>query len=256
MNTAQWDDSLITFYPEAKAWMSDPILYLDRLTKDCNYLNAAELLDWNSYLRQGSTVLDVGCGGGWLTAFLSKNPRITKLIAIDSSLNYLENFLPTVTQQMAGDISKIETVQGVFSPILLEAESVDLIVISSAIHHAESMGAVLAEFRRVLKPDSYLIILNETPVGNVQFMYQMTKAFIKIFFSTAAKRYSQFSQKISASGILYDPYLGDVDYPKWYWQKTITSSGFDISHIQDTKLGTVVNSKGRFLHHFVCKKTA
>jgi ubiquinone/menaquinone biosynthesis C-methylase UbiE len=254
INTEQWDNTLTTFYPEAKSWMSDPVSYLSRLTVDCNYLNASKMIGWDKYLAPNSTVLDVGCGGGWLTAFLSQNAKIKKLIAIDSSENYLQNFLPSVVSQLKGDISKIEAVQGFFSPVLLEDASVDLIVISSAMHHAESMSAVLSEFKRVLKPNGYLVILNETPIGNFRYLYQISKAFARIFFSIFFKKYSPFVQKISAGGFLYDPYLGDVDYPEWYWKKAIATSGFQLIQVLDTNLPTVVNAKGRSLKHFVCKK--
>ena len=254
LNAEQWDSSLTTFYPDAKSWMSDPVTYLGRLTVDCNYLNATKLIDWDKYLTPNATILDVACGGGWLAAFLSKNTKVKRILAIDSSSNYLDNYLPSVVSQLQGDISKIETVQGFFSPILLDAATVDMIVISSAMHHADSMGAVLAEFKRVLKPNGHLIILNETPVNNFRFLYHISKAFARIFTATFLKKYSPHVQKISAGGFLYDPYLGDVDYPEWYWRKVINASGLSLIQLLDTGLPTVVNSNGRSLKHFVCKK--
>lgn len=143
INTEQWDRSLTTFYPESKKWMNDPLAYLHRLTVECNYLTAAKLIDWDNYLTVKSKVLDVGCGGGWLTAYLSQNKKIEKIMAIDSSENYLKNYLPSVVSELNGDLSKIEAIQGLFTPILLANESIDLIVISSAMHHAESMGSLL-----------------------------------------------------------------------------------------------------------------
>jgi ubiquinone/menaquinone biosynthesis C-methylase UbiE len=254
LNTEQWDHNLTTFYPEAKLWMSDSVSYFKHLTEVCNYLNAAKLIDWDSYLVGDSTVLDVGCGGGWLTGFLSKNPKIGKILAIDSSANYLNNYLPSVVSQSSGDFSKIETVQGLFSPILLDAESVDMVVISSALHHAESMSAVLSEFKRVLKPNAYLIILNEVPASNIRFLYYTLRAFVSIFVSVFFKKYKPHVIKISAGGYLHDPYLGDVMYPDWYWKKAICVSGFDLVELQDTNLPTISNAKGRSLKHFICRK--
>jgi ubiquinone/menaquinone biosynthesis C-methylase UbiE len=253
INTEQWDSSLTTFYPETKSWMSDPVSYFEHLTEVCNYLKAAKLIDWDSYLVDNSTILDVGCGGGWLTGFLSKNTKVKKIIAIDSSANYLENFLPNVLSQLDGDMTKVQTVQGLFSPILMEAESVDMIVISSALHHADNMGSVLSEFKRVLKPNAHLIILNETPARNIRYMYQTLRAFVKIYATIFCKSYQPYVQKISAGGYLYDPYLGDVDYPEWYWKKAISGSGFDILELMDTGLATISGKKGRSLKHFICK---
>jgi len=253
-NVEQWDNSLITFYPEAKVWMSDPQSYLTRLTVECNYLNAVKQLDWDKYIVESSTVLDVGCGGGWLTAYLSTNTKINKIMAIDSSINYLENFLPAVVDQLGGDISKVETIQGLFSPVLLEPGSVDLIVISSALHHADGISFVLEEFKRVLKPNGFLLILNETPSSAVRYLYQISRAFLNICFLTIFKKYKKYVQKISAGGFLTDPYLGDVDYAEWYWKKAISEAGFSLINIHDSKMATVVNQKGPHLKHFICQK--
>ena len=253
-NTEQWDRSLTTYYPQAKLWMKDSVSYFKHLTEVCNYLNATKLVDWDKYIVNDAMILDIGCGGGWLTGYLSKNSKVRKIIAIDSSANYIDNYLPGVVSQLSGDMYKIQTVQGLFAPILLDSESVDAIVISSALHHADSLSGVLEEFKRVLKPNSYLIILNETPGGNFRFIYQQLRSVVKMFAFSIFRVFRPFSQKISAGSFLYDPYLGDVDYPPWYWKKAINVSGFDLIEFFDTKLPTISNSKGRSLKHFICKK--
>ena len=254
ITTTQWDKSLTFFYPETKIWMRDAESYCKHLTQTCNYLNAAKLIDWDKYLVPSSRVLDVGCGGGWLTAFLSKNNKINQILSIDSSLSYLDDYLPMVVNLLGGDINKVETIQGLFSPIILEDESIDTIVISSALHHADNINTVLVEFYRVLKPVGYLMILNETPVKNLTFIIQTLKAVIKIFLSIILKRYQPYLQKVSAGAHLNNPYLGDVDYPDWYWQKAISASGFDLVEYRDSKLPTISGLEGRSLKHFICKK--
>lgn len=254
INTEQWDRSLVTFYPEAKKWMCDPISYSNHLTVTCNYLNAVKLIDWDNYLNDNSTILDIGCGGGWLTAYLSNKSKIKKIIALDSSENYLQNFLPKVVSHLNGNLSKVETIQALFTPVLLDANSVDMIVISSALHHADNINFVLSEFERVLKPGGYLIILNETPNQNFKYLYHISSAFLKILYKSLFKKHERFSQKISLMGFLYDPYLGDVDFPIWYWEKSIKEAKFQLVQVLDTKLQTVVKTKGRSLKHFICKK--
>ena len=73
----------------------------------------------------------------------NKNGKIKKIFSIDSSNNYLDNFLSHVVMYSGDDISKVEAVQGLFSPLLLEDESIDIIVISSALHHADNLNLVL-----------------------------------------------------------------------------------------------------------------
>ena len=155
---------------------------------------------------------------------------------------------------MGGHYAKIEPVQALFSPVQLPDSSLDMIVISSAIHHADNMQSVLSDFNRVLKPNAYLIILNETPSSGARYLYQITRAFAKMVWHISRKKYIPYAPKISAAGYLYDPYLGDVDYPTWYWKKAIASAGFELEKMIDTKLPTVKSSKGRSLVHFICKK--
>jgi len=254
INTNQWDKSLTLFYPEAKVWMNDPLSYLNRLTVECNYLNSAKKIDWSKLLSENSLVLDVGCGGGWLSAYLSCHTDVGKIYAIDSSSNYLENYLPSVVSLLHGDISKIETVQALFTPILLDDKSVDLIVASAAIHHADSVQAVLEEFNRVLKPSAHLVILNEAFTNNYRFIYQSFRTFASILFHNIRNNYKQFAQKMFIGGFLYDPYLGDNAYSEWYWRKAIDASGFDLIELMNTQLPTVINSAGSPLRNFICKK--
>ena len=253
-STQQWDKNLTTISPSTNSWMKDDLSYFKHLTETCNYLKAVKMIDWDTYLVQSSVVLDIGCGGGWLTGFLSKNKKIHKIFSIDSSNNYLDNFLSHVVMHSGGDITKVEVVQGLFSPLLLEDESIDMIVISSALHHADNLNLVLKEFIRVLKPGAYLMILNETPPGFFRFMFQIAKASLRIFIGNLCKNYTPHSQKIGIGSYLYDPCLGDVDYPEWYWKKSIHFAGFDLLELLNTNLATIADSSGRSLKHFICKK--
>jgi ubiquinone/menaquinone biosynthesis C-methylase UbiE len=255
-NTNHWDSALTTFYPESQRWMSSGANYYRHITGECNYLNAVISLSWDKYLTANSIILDVGCGGGWLSAYLSKNDRVKKIYSIDSSANYLENFLPESIRLSNGKSEKIEACQGLFSPLILDSSSVDLIVISSALHHADNIGDVLSDFYRVLKPGGYLLILNETPLGSIEYLFQISKAFLKIAVQSMLQRYSPYVQKISAGGFLNDPYLGDVDYPDWYWQKAILDNNFQLIDCIDSGMATIIGSSGRTLKHFICQKNS
>lgn len=250
---SQWDVELSSAYPEDSNWMNNPDLYFDHIMNKCNYLDAIKLVNWDRYIIPESTVLDVGCGAGWLSSFLSSMLHVNKIYSIDSSLNYTKYFLPSVVKSMGGVPNKIITVQGLFSPVLLNDESVDVIVISSAMHHSNNMSVLLNEFKRVLKRDGYLIILNETPASQIRFLAQITKAFFCIIYNTISRNFRANSQRIYSSGMLYDPALGDNDYPFWYWMKSIENSGFDVT-VQKTHLSTLKYEKGRELIHFICKK--
>ncbi len=99
-----WDDALIKYYPESRTWMSNPENYIKRLTQECNYLYAVKQLDFETIINDNSIIIDMGCGGGWLSSYLSSFPNVAKIYSIDSSQNYLQNFLPNVIPLLNGNI--------------------------------------------------------------------------------------------------------------------------------------------------------
>jgi ubiquinone/menaquinone biosynthesis C-methylase UbiE len=257
IHTAQWDQALKLHHPESITWMNNPSNYLIRLTEECNYLAAASILPWDDLIPANAEILDSACGGGWLSAYLSKHRNTRKIYSLDSSENYLLNFLPAVFELMQGDPLKVTAVQGFFSPILLPDQSLDLVVISSAMHHAEVMEPVLCEFNRVLKKGSHLIILNENPITNLSYLYKISLAFGNSVVKTLKKKYKPYVQKISCGGLVYDPYLGDKIYPEWYWRSALRAAEFDEVILVDSKLTPVVGQKTSeqgSLRHFICRK--
>lgn len=252
-NVLQWDGAMETHYPESSGWLRNPDDYFVRLCRECNYLDAVKLIDWNVYLKRDFQILDMGCGGGWLTGYLSKFESVSKIYALDSSRRFLSNVLPQVTKIMEGRPEKIEAIEGMFTPLLFQDASLNMVVASSALHHADSLEGVLKETRRVLKADGLLFILNETPRPWFRYILSLTVAFAKIMKKVIARDYESTSPSISSCGFLYDPYLGDKSYPLWYWKEALKRSGFSIIEVADTGLPTVKGKRGAGLTHFVCK---
>ena len=135
----------------------------DHLSRNTNLIKAANLLRWPELLHSGTIALDLGCGSGWLSALLTREPDIEKVIACDASPTLLHDVLPQMVALMEGDLSKIERVCGRFTPLLLETGSVDLVVMSSAFHHASDLDGLLAELVRITRPRGLIVLLNEVP---------------------------------------------------------------------------------------------
>jgi len=253
INISQFEHSMETHYPESKIYMRDPKEHITRLCEQCNYLDAAKVLNWDSYLGKESSVLDLGCGGGWFTAYLSSFDAVNKIYAMDSSSYFISEMMPKIVELMDGRLDKVEPIEGFFTPLLFEDAFLDTVVASSALHHADNLESVLKEIRRVLKINGLLIIANEVPSSRFRHVYSITKEFVKVFSNMLLKNYKSISPYISSSGHLNNPYLGDRDYPEWYWLESIRRSGFEIVEKVDSGLPTVKNSKGPHLTHFVCR---
>lgn len=250
---AQFDLAMMDRYPEANAYLESARDYLDTVGKTCNYIVACEQVPWANYLPPKAKVLDLGCGGGWLSAMLSRLDAVETLYALDSSRHFLHNMVPQVMALMAGDQNKLVPIEGLFQPLLFDDAHLDVVVASSALHHADSLEPVLKDIRRTLKPGGYLFVLNETPWPGFRHWLSVLAASVRILRDLLIQRYRAVSPSISASGYLYDPALGDRDYPRWYWEDALRASGFDLQSVIDTGLPTVKGSQGRSLIHFVCR---
>ena len=249
----QFDQAMISAYPESDAYLQGAREYLRTVGETCNYIAAAEKLDWKASLPHDARVLDIGCGGGWLVAMLTRIDSVRMVYALDSSRHFLRTLLPQVIELMNGHPEKIVVIEGLFQPLLFDDAHLDAVVASSALHHADNLESVLIEIRRTLKPGGRLVILNETPWPGWRHLVSVMAAAARIVRDLLLHRYRPLSPSISSSGYLYDPKLGDRDYPLWYWEKVLKATGFSIESVMDTGLPTVKGSKGRPLIHFVCR---
>src|SRR5512132_414850 len=97
-------------------WNDVDALYA-HLSQNTNIIDASLRLPWDELVPESAVVLDLGCGSGWLTGMLTKNPRIDKVIAWDLSPALLGEVLPSMVKLVGGDVEKIERVCGRFTPL-------------------------------------------------------------------------------------------------------------------------------------------
>lgn len=253
-NVSQWDKSMENIDPSVKQWNRNPDRYYNRVCIECNFFDSVKVIEWEKYIAKDSKVLDLGCGGGWLSAYLSTFMHTKSILALDTSKNYLFNIMPGVINILKGDSSKITPIEGMFTPLLIQEKSLNMVVASAAVHHADNLEAVLTEIGSKLKSGGYLMILNETPQGYIRYIARIILSFFKLLTKTVIKQYETVSPKISASGFEYDAYLGDRSYPLWYWENAIHRAGFEIIELVDSNLPTLKNTKQVTLKHFICQK--
>lgn len=97
-------------------------------------------------LSRGSSVLDVGSGGGFMTVALSETGH--RVIGVDPSLQASQEASTRVTAQL---------VVGDGETLPFPSETIDAAVCSEVLEHVDDAGAVIADISRVLRPGGVLV---------------------------------------------------------------------------------------------------
>jgi ubiquinone/menaquinone biosynthesis C-methylase UbiE len=125
-------------------------------------------------IRPGQTILDAGCGNGYMSKLFSNEVTQCGIVYALEQDQYYIKVLKNETQG-----TNVETMEGdITRPSPLNDSSVDIIYMSTVIHifSEEQMQGFLREVKRILKPDGLLAIVEiekrETPFGPpLEFRY-------------------------------------------------------------------------------------
>jgi SAM-dependent methyltransferase/biotin operon repressor len=100
-------------------------------------------------------VADLGCGEGYLTLEASRWAR--RVIAIDRSTDVLKRARALARRRR---VRNVVWRRGDIEQVPLGDASVDVALLSQALHHAEDPGRALAEAHRVLRPGGRVLVLD------------------------------------------------------------------------------------------------
>ncbi len=106
-------------------------------------------------------ILEIGAGCAWLSAELSKLPRVVEITATDLSTRLLKEQAPKVFKLVHANGAKITRMPGDFHKLDFPDNHFDFVVCSAVLHHASSIVQTLREAKRVLKPGGRLVSLRE-----------------------------------------------------------------------------------------------
>lgn len=107
------------------------------------------------FLTPKLTIADLGAGEGLVSQLLARGAE--KVICIDNAPKMVE-FGKDLAKK--NDIANLDYVLGDIESIPLDNESVDVALLSQALHHAVHPQIALNEAYRILKPNGRLIILD------------------------------------------------------------------------------------------------
>lgn len=100
-------------------------------------------------------VADLGAGEGLLSELLAR--RCRKVIAVDNSEKIVAF---GAAKAKKNGLKNLEFKLGDLEDPPIPARSVDLVVLSQALHHAADPGRAIASAGRILKPDGQIVILD------------------------------------------------------------------------------------------------
>ncbi|MGI9177143.1 MAG: bifunctional 2-polyprenyl-6-hydroxyphenol methylase/3-demethylubiquinol 3-O-methyltransferase UbiG [Pirellulales bacterium] len=114
------------------------------------------IADW-----AGMTVLDVGCGGGFMAEVLAR--KGATVVGLDPSAPAVE----AARQHARAEGLSIDYRLGVGENVPMESRTVDCVVCVDVLEHVESVDRVLDEICRVLKPGGMFLFdtINRTPLA-------------------------------------------------------------------------------------------
>jgi ArsR family transcriptional regulator len=99
-------------------------------------------------------VADLGCGEGYLSIEMARWAR--RVVAVDRSREVLSRGRELARRRKIGNIV---WKRGELERVPLQAETMDVVLLSQALHHAEKPEVVMAETRRILRPGGRVLIL-------------------------------------------------------------------------------------------------
>ena len=108
---------------------------------------------------QGATVIDVGCGDGWLVRSLTRQgAHVTGIEVSPKHLAHAQAIRPVGDEHY---------MQGIAEDLPIPSKSADIVIFFNSLHHVDQPGLLkaLREAARVLKPGGVLFVSEPLPSG-------------------------------------------------------------------------------------------
>ena len=106
-------------------------------------------------------ILEIGAGGAWLSAELSKLPRVVEIVATDFKAEALREEAPRVFAWLNARAAKITRTPMDAHHLDFPKSHFDVVIAVGALQHGLNLPLLLKECCRVLKPGGSLIAVRE-----------------------------------------------------------------------------------------------
>ncbi|HTL54655.1 MAG TPA: class I SAM-dependent methyltransferase [Candidatus Limnocylindrales bacterium] len=133
-------------------------------------------------------ILEIGAGAAWLSAELSKLPKVVEVVATDFSPKLLQEQAPRIFTLLNAKSAKITRTPGDFHKLDFPGNYFDFVVSSAVLHEAANIVQVLREVKRVLKPGGKFVAIRE-PVWPLVKMKSRAKMMAKLVNTGVNERF-------------------------------------------------------------------
>lgn len=140
----------------------------DKISK--NYYDesiSSSLINYNVF-RNDMTVVDLGCGNGFISRSIAKYVR--EVIAVDLSSEMLRELRDKALKE---NINNITTLESDGRNIPLGSSSIDIVCANMYLHHIENPETAIKEMYRILKPGGLVFIADFHEHNNIELMNKM-----------------------------------------------------------------------------------
>jgi ubiquinone/menaquinone biosynthesis C-methylase UbiE len=199
----------------------------------------------NKNIQVKGSGIDIAAGVCWTTALLSRNNMVEKIYALEISKHRLLRVAPAVFELFDASKSKIIRVLGSFYSLKFPNESIDFCFMSQAFHHAGEPDKMLAEVKRVLKPNGFILIIGENPGSHLKYFKGYIMNIIKLLIplrrfkeTTIYKVFPSFKDLFPA-----DETLGDYHYHIRDYYRIFHENGFKLNANRQSRFTTFLAVK-------------
>lgn len=126
-----------------------------------DWRNASLSRSWAAFSDShvtGKEVLDFGCGDGQLTFFLGREKQPRRILGVDISADAIERAKRSLSSLAAHERPNIDFVLGSTEALPVPDQSFDTLLALDCLEHVMSLGSILRDWYRVLRPGGRCLI--------------------------------------------------------------------------------------------------
>ena len=174
---------------------------------------------------KNKTVLSLASGTCALESKILKNfSKINKMICVEFSIHRIKDIAPKILNHYSINPKKIDLNLGSFYNLDLDDNSIDLIILSQAFHHADQPHSLLCEIKRVLKKNGKVIMIGEHHFNFIDVVKKVIFYYFRFFKSN-----NYHNKKLIPNWqSLFPPdkIKGDIHYSNSEYRKFFKEHGF------------------------------